>query len=569
MIILLERKMKLNFKYGQYFVIAILLLVTSCSKSIDGLIEDADINRSFIPTNLKARTSVDSVIITWNLPVLASGKKYNYTVDVSTDSLFRNIDFTKVVDTTGITILEPTLALATRYFTRVKVNPYKDAGESRYLASVGAFSINGQQYLKVIRDFEISKSSVLLHWFVNTATAGVDKITVTPTAGGAATEITLSGADAQSGQKLITGLSADVNYRIQLSAAGKSKGIVTFKTSPDIVYTTTITPASDLAAVLTAAADGDIIGLTPGTYNLTSLFNLVNKTVSIRSTSNNPDDTKIKLREFSLVGDGAGVTFAGLDIDGNYSGTSFGAQFLQLKGSSTANNAAATFKNITLDNCNIHDFTRCFFLGNLGAAVNDQKMGNFSINNCKVYNIDRLSTGTYYNFSMEKLAINSISIRKSTFYAVGQGMVNMSTNGVVTTAIPVVTIDYCTFNNTGGGSGKQLFLDANANRIAFSFTNNIIANTPIAGTLAGSYRATNTTTGNIRSFSNNNYFKLFSNLSGGVLPLTGLEQIGNYQIDLGWVPSTTSFSLAGLPADSPLLKASRSGSAVGDPRWAY
>lgn len=561
--------MKLNFKFGQCFAMAMLLLFSSCSKSIDGLIEDADINRSFIPTNLKARTSIDSAIITWNLPVLASGKKYNYTVDVSTDSLFAKVDFTKVVDTTGIVILEPTLALATKYFTRVKVNPYKDAAESRYLASPNAFSINGQQYLKVIRDFEITKSSVLLHWFVNASTAGVDKITLTPTAGGAATDVSLSPADAQSGQKLVTGLVADRAYRIQLSASGKSKGIVNFKTTPDIIYTTTITPADDLAAVLTAAADGDVIGLTPGTHNLASLFNLLNKTVTIRSTSNNPDDTKIKLREFSLVGDGAGVTFAGLDIDGNYTGTSLGVQFLQLKGSSTANNAAATFKNITLDNCNIHDFTRCFFLGNLGAAVNDQKMGNFNINNCKVYNIDRLSTGTYYTFSMEKLAISSFSIRKSTFYAVGQGMLNMSTNGLITTAVPTVIMDYCTFNNMGGGSGKQLFLDANANRVAFSFTNNIIANTPIAGTLAGSYRATNATTGNTRSFSNNNYFKLFSNLSGGILPLTGLEQIGNYQIDLGWGPSTTSFSLSALSAESPLLKASRSGTAVGDPRWAY
>ena len=547
----------------------IIMLLASCAKTIDGMVEDPSANRVFIPSNLKTRTSVDSAIITWNLPVLASGRKYTYTVDVSTDSLFGKIDYTQNTDTTGILIKEPTLALATKYFARVKVNAYKGAEESRYLASPNAFSINGQQYLKVIRDFEVTKSSVLLHWFTNSQTTGIDKVIMRPVDGGADVNVTVSSGEAQAGEKLVTGLTAGQNYRIQILAGTKSKGIANVRALPEVVYTTTISPAADLAAVITAAADGDVIGLTPGTYNLASLFNLLNKTVTIRSTSNNPADTKIKIREFSLVGDGAGVTFAGVDIDGNYSGTSLGVQFLQLKGNATTNNAPAVFKNINLDNCIIHDFTRCFFLGNLGAAVNDQKMGAFSINNCIIYNIDRLSTGTYYTFSMEKLSFSAFSIRKSTLYAVGQGLVNMSFNGLNTTVIPAVSIDYCTFNNVGGGSGKQLFVDANANKVAFSFTNTIIANTPIAGTLSGSYRATNTTTGNTRTFYNNNYFKFYSALPSSSLPLTGLDQVGNLQIDLGWTATTTTFSLAGLPPESALLKASRNGTAVGDPRWAY
>ena len=346
-------------------MLAIIILLAACSKSIEGIVEDPSTNRAFLPSNLKTRTSVDSAIITWNLPVLASGKKYSYTVEISADSLFGKIDFTKVSDTTGLVILEPALALAKKYFTRIRVNAYKDSGQSQYLTAPSSFSINGQQYLKVIRDQETTKSSVLLHWYVNAATAGINKIIFLPADGSAPIEVAVSAGEAQLGEKLVSGLQADKSYRIQLLAAGKSKGITTIKTLPDITYTTTISPANDLATVLTAAADGDVIGLTPGTYNLTALFNLLNKSVTIRSTSNNPNDTKIKLREFSLVGDGAGVTFAGLDIDGNYSGTSIGVQFLQLKGNATTSNAPATFKNITLDNCNIHDYSRCFLLGNL------------------------------------------------------------------------------------------------------------------------------------------------------------------------------------------------------------
>jgi len=332
----------------------------------------------------------------------------------------------------------------------------------------------------------------MIHWFVNTQTSGLDKVVIRPATGGTAITVPLSSSDRQAGQKLITGLQADQNYNLQLFSADKSKGIVNFKTSPEVSYTTSLSQGADLVAALNAAADGDVIGLNPGTYSMTALYNLMNKSVTIRSTSNNPDDTKIKIREFSLVGDGAWVSFVGLDIDGNYSGTSLGVQFLQLKGNATTSAAAATFKNINLDNCNIHDYTRCLFLGNLATAVNDQKMGSFSINNCRIYNIDKGNTGSYYTFSMEKLSFNLFSIRKSSLYAMGQALVNMSFSGLNTAITPVVNIDYCTINNIGGGSGKQLLLDANANKVAFSFTNNIIANTPISGTLAGSYRASST-----------------------------------------------------------------------------
>ena len=562
--------MKICYKYlcciSLFLAVA---LLGACSKTIDGLVEDPSTNRSFIPSNLRVRTAIDSAIITWNIPVLGSGKKLSYTVDISTDSLFGKIDYTKTADTTRLVILEPALSLATKYFARVKANPYKGAGESQYLTSASSFTVNGQQYIKVIRDFEITSNSVLLHWFTNAQTTAIDKVVLRPTDGGTEISVPVSAAEAQSGLKTLTGLQAGVNYRAQLLAASKSKGIANFRTNATIAYTRTISQGADLGAIITDAADGDIIGLSPGTYNLASLFNLLGKTVTLRSTSNNPNDTKINLREFSLVGDGAGVTFAGLEINGNYTGSTLGVQFLQLKGNATTSAAAATFKNITLDNCIIHDFSRCLFLGNLGTAVNDQKMGSFTINNCIIYNIDKGNTGSYYTFSMEKLLINTFSIRKSTLYAMGQALINMSTNGLSTTVTPAISIDYSTINNIGGGSGKQLLIDANANKVALSFTNNIFANTPISGTLSGSYRATSAVTGNTRLFHNNNYFKFYSALPSTALPLTGLDQVGNLQIDLGWTAATTTFSLARLPAESPLFKASKNGTTVGDPRWAY
>lgn len=547
--------------------LAFIGILAACTKSFEGYMEDPTTNRAFVPRDFRVRTVQDTAIFTWNLGALASGRRYTYKVEISGDSTFQTVDYSQLTDTLGIKILDPDIAVNKRYFARLRVEPYFDSQASRWLNSASSFRLTGQQYLKLIRDFEIFSTSVVLHWYVNTSTSGIDKVVLTKDNDAQSTTVAVSPSEAQAGAKTITGLVPGTRYSVQLMAGTKSKGLASFATPAAPVYTHTLTSGSDLAAAITSAANGEVIGLDPGTYVISSVFNLTGKRLTLRSTSNNPADTKIKIREFNLVGDSAAVTFVGVDIDGNYSGTSRGGAFIQLKGAGADGNAA-TFGSVRLENCYVHNFTRAIIRANYGTAANSHTIPNISINNCLVYDINPAGNDTYYMLSLEKLLVLNINISKSTFYNLGDGLINMGTT-LTGTSIPMITIDQSTFNNIGS-QGKYLLYDVTNNRVVANVRNSIFGNTPLAGQSINGTAFRSTNTNSTLTFINNNYFKLnSSSTSASKLVLTGLNQSGNYEIDLGWAAATTNFSLAGLAADSPLFKASSSGNAIGDPRWAY
>lgn len=550
-----------------FLAMVLLLLTSACKKNFTGEIQDASVNRSFTPSALSISTVKDSAKFRWTASLYAE-RAVKYTLELSTDSMFSTVDYSVITDTTGAVVIDPAIKLNTPYFTRIKANAYNGKHASNYLYATRSFKLTGQQYFMVMRDFEITSSTVLLHWYVNSNTSGLTNITFTPQDGSNPINVSLSSGDVAAGFKLITGLTPNTKYTVQLFAGNKSKGIITASTNSVVNFTTTLSPTDNLATAIANANDGDVIGLNPGTYNLSSITYINQKNISIRSVSNNPADTKVLSREIDLVGNGAGITLAGIEFNGNYSGTSYGVAFMQLLGTQAAANMPATFTNIKIDNCVIHDYTRCILRGNYGANANDQKTGSISVNNSQIYNVDQTNVQGYYMFSLEKLQLDALSLTKSTFYNLGEGMINMSTNLSTTSGVvPNITIDYCTFNNFGGNS-KYAFIDANANKIAFSFTNSIVANTPISQSIqSAAFRAS--ASGNVLSFSNNDYFKLLTAPGGSALNLMGLAQANDLSIDLGWTPVTTNFLLTPNSGNTAVFSMSTNGSTVGDPRWAY
>jgi hypothetical protein len=215
----------------------------------------------------------------------------------------------------------------------------------------------------------------------------------------------------------------------------------------------------------------------------------------------------------------------------------------------------------------MHDFTRDVIRANYATNANDHKIGTISINNSIIYNFDQTNVQGYYMLSLEKLQANAVSVTKSTVYNVGDGMINMGTALSTTSGVvPVISFDYDTFNGFGG-STKYAFVDANANACIFTFTNSIVANTPVNGTLnTVVFRASK---GTGLSFSNNNYFKTNVTPGGNILSYAGLLQNNNLQIDLGWTATTTNFLLTQTAANTPVFSGSTNGSTLGDPRWAY
>lgn len=547
------------------FSVALVLFGNSCVRSVDGAIEDASANRPFLPTGFTVKTVRDTANFSWTLPVLSAGKRYTYTVDISQDSTFQQIDVTKTVDTLGFTLVEPALAVGKRYYTRMRVNAFRGSQPTAYLSVEKPFTLPGQNFLRVIRDFEITSTSALVHWYANVP--GLDKAVLT-TDKGIVTDVAITGADNSGGLKLFNSLTPATKYTLQLFAGAKSQGILNFTTSKAMVYSTVLNSGDNLITAINNAADSAVIGLNPGTYTLgTSVFTMTGKMVTIASVSGNPNDTKINVRELNLAGNKAGLVLSGVEINGNYSGTSYGVQFLVLRGAATAGEPA-TFADVRLDNCIIHDFTRCLVLGNQGTVSNNHVINSFTINNCIIYNIDRAGTSTYYNISLEKTLFTNLNITKSTFYNMGGGLINMSTALAAGSAIPTVTLDFCTFNNVGG-SNKNLLIDANTNAVYYTLKNSILGNSPQVSNLNNNaFRCTGA--GRILDFLNNNYFKLNATY-GATTPvnLTGLNQVACISADLGWAPGATTFSLNTLPSTHPVMSLSASGSTVGDPRWAY
>lgn len=535
------------------FLFGIIISISACKKGD----QPTEAARSFKPSDVKVSTAATSAKLTWAAPLMSTGRALKYSIDFSTDSLFSNVKYSTTSDTTGVSVTEDNLSVRTKYFARIKANATETQPESKYLIS-SSFQLTGIQLFLPIRDSEIKETGIILRF---TPTEGLTSIVLTPTAG-TAINTTLNTADAAAGLKTITGLAAGIKYSAELFAGTKSKGLTTFTTLAPTTYTVKLNPGDDLAAAIASAANGAVIGLNPGTYNLTAATTFITqKTITLKSTSGNATDTKINYKEFDLEGTGAGLTLSGLELDGTAANSSY---FINLIGSQTNVGAAATFTNIIVDNCIAHGSTTAFLRGDRGAAVKDFKITGITVNNSIVYDMGANGTSTYYTFNITKLQFNTLTVSKSTFYNCGPGLVLTST-AFVGDQTPTVLISYSTFN-AFGGSAKYALLDANSNPINFSIQNSILANTPRAGTVnAAAIRGTGA--GSSITISNTNYFNLNSALTAGTaLTFSAATLSVTQQLNLGWTTTTTDFTL---PAGSTLRTLSTTGTAIGDPRWAF
>lgn len=539
-----------RIQYIMLFFFAGILLLAGCKKNDPN--EGLASPRIFKPGALSVKTSDTGAVITWAVPLLATGQPLTYTAEFSLDSTFATTAFTLQADTLTVSISESQVTIRKKYYVRVKANAYKDQPESKWVT--GSFTITGEQLFLPVRDVELNETSVTLRWKNEDGLTAI----VLATKGNAAVSYPLQAADLTARAKLLTGLIPDSTYTAELFMGTKSKGLLTFKTPAATVYSVILNSGDDIAAAITAAADKAVIGLNPGSYSAGTVnYTLLQKTVTLKSVSDNPADTKVNFKEFTLRGNGAGINLYGLELDGAAAGALY---FINLTGVA-ADAEKAAFTQITVDNCIVHNAATSFIRANRGANAGDYTMNQIVVKNALVYDV---ATNLSYNcFHLDKLLLNSMQVSQSTFYNVGQALASTST---VLAAAPVIRFDYCTFNNLGAQS-KYVLMDANANPVIFSITNSVIGNVPrTSGAVQGAaIRAGGA--GTALTFSNNNTFN-FTNGSGTALtmPTSGITQVGNQTINLGWTATTTDFTL---PENSVLRTISSAGGAIGDPRWTY
>lgn len=550
-------KMKTNiiFNKGWQLLLMVVLavLVYSCKKEDpnDGL----EAPRIFKPSGITVRTTETDAKITWTAPLLSSNLKLAYVAEFSQDTTFATSEFSLQTDTAGLTVADDKLKVRKKYFVRVKALSTNGQPESNWMIS-RSFSITGEQFFEQIRDLEIKETQVTLRW---KPTAGLDKVTLQKK-DGAVVDYPISGSEATTGVKVITGLDAGVEYSTEIYQGTRSKGLRTFKTLVPTVYARTLNPGDDIVAAITNAANGDVIGLNPGTYLAgTNNYNVIQKAITLKSTSGNPLDTKVTYKEFILNGTGAGIKFDGIELDGTPSASAY---FLNLV-SGNSNADPANFEPIVIFNCIVRGATTSFLRADRGSAASTYKIDHITISNTLVYDIG--STLGYHFLHLNKLQFAALNIRKSTFYNVGRALILNST--VLTSNPPLITIDYCTFNNFGAGNYYAL-LDAGANPTRLSVTNSIIANVPRTGATVNTAAVRATGAGSGVVFSNNNTFNFVTAIGGATLtfPTNITIMSGNQTISLGWTNATTTFTI---PTGSPLRTASSDGTPIGDPRWTY
>jgi hypothetical protein len=534
--------MKILLSYKSLAIVLIsTITLLSCTKK-----EDKDFNpsRYFTPGKISTSNGELTASLKWD-PSLYLQSPAGYEIEVALDSSFNPVVKQLVADTAGIILTTDDITIKTTYYARVRAKASGSVQASHWEIS-GSFRITGEQLFNNIVDTDIKDVRATLRFrpeqqlthirIINAATLAQEDFQLTP-------------EEIEEGIKTIEGLSPLTVYNALLFNNTLERGSTTFTTKELSLFTYEVTPEDDFLTIIANAASGEVIGFHPGVYDFgTESMVFLKKHVVLASVSGDPADTKLIYKEFTLRGDGAGITIRGVTIDQLNTG---GSYVVNLVGESAAN-AAATFSSVTIENSILEHIGRAIVRGSQGAAVSTHKIDFIRIENVWVRN----SNNDYALLEIQKLEVNNVTIRNSTFSGFNQNLIRYDNN--MGTFAPNVVLSKVTINGFGSAN-RRVLVDFNS-PVNFTLENSIIANTPRGGAAI-----------------NNDLYRLgtgaqtFSQVFGynlmradGTTPLNTPGQTFA-PATLTWTETTNDFTL---PAGSPLRTAATDGGAVGDPRWA-
>lgn len=543
------------------FVLLTVVAMGACSKHefvIDEFIPD----RMFMPGGvIRFQSGETDVRLVWDKPVNTEGEP-SYTIELAKDSLFDNgplHSFTS--DTTGIALTDQQIEVRERYFARVKTNATQNVPESKWLYSNG-FMIRGKQlFTPIDQQIDLQDTWVMLRWRPD-ETARTIVILEGDENPQAVQEIILTAADIENGYKLVEGLNPVTFYRAWMldgdRATGVQIGLISFITKEPSNFTIEVDPTDDLETILSNAENGDVIGLLPGTHDITSnVITILQRHIVIGAVSGNPVETILNLRGFDLRGDGAGVhledlTVDMLDRDGGY--------LFDLKGE-TSDGGAANFSSIEVKGCIVQHIGRAFVRGS--------RAGN------RVHNIDYIRVENsilrdndvdYALFELQKLGMNRFEIINTTINGVSNNILRYDTN-IGAPGVEIV-LDHVTINAFGNANRRAL-MDVNT-PATIAINNSVIANAVWASrrysnptVAADLFRAGNGATATV---SNTNLYNLMNTATPpAALSIPNTAVLTNVTThNLPWTYTSDSFEL---PSGSPLWTQSNTNGPIGDPRW--
>jgi hypothetical protein len=522
-----------------FLAVSAIVIAVSCNK-VDNDIKPANLPRQFTPGDINVNRTQTSATLSWSH--VFSTPATTYTFQLSTDSTFSGTPLVdQVIDTNNIVLTDSILQPRQIYFARVKANAIGSSSESRWVNS-SRFSITGEQIFYTVLDADIKDTSVLLKW---THAEGLTRIVVTPAVGTPFT-VTLSAADVAADQKKINGLKPTTLYTAEIYKGSLLKGTISFTTKEKSIYAAILNPGDDLGAAIDAAANGDLIGLMDGTYDLgasSSGFSIDGKRIAIASVSGSASKVTILNSDFVLKGTAPGIKLSGLTLTGPQNGYIV-----------DVNASASDIGNIVIQNCKLG------FDPSGYAVVRANRGSGQTMDSLIITGTTGIGLNLNNNYAvamLDKMKFNAVVIKNSTFSSFKRAIVSAAT--AISGWSASVTIDHSTFNNFGGG-GKTAVLDASSNNIALTITNSLFANTPLSGETVRNEAITSGGTNDLQKV----FYYNTNNGASPAVPLTWPAG-ATATTEISWTETTTDFTL---PAGSSLRTAGTNNSPVGDPRWA-
>lgn len=520
----------MNTTIKNIFIIGLLFLLPACEDKIDPLIEELQVERVFSPLELKAQIrNKTTAELSWTLRNDAE----SYVVEISEG----NLDFSTIIKTATVAPNEVpysvTLEGETQYSVRVK-GTAADLEDSKW--STITFTTEAENIFEPLAGTDIQATSVTLKW---PAGSEVTHFIINP----GNTERVITDQEKEAGTAIITGLTGETEYTIKMLKGTKQRGIVTFTTLIDIGDATPVEPDDDLNAIITAAAEGDVLVLWPGDYTVYTGLITLSKSISIKGLY--PYNKPIIHIQFVLENGVQSVEIKDVEMDGKHTEASVEVlhdhAFLY-------NTTGTAYGPLTVTGCRIHDYKKSLFAGPSEVA---SSIGSITVDNCIVTNI---LTDAADGIDFRAAYVASLTMKNSTFNncAPGRDLVRLDdSSGTFQGKVSDVLIDRCTIYGSSNSTSRRI--------LYVRFENNTlkVTNTIIAATI-GTF--TNQSKSAQPECSHNNYFNAPGFYTAGYVSNVKIDQSGNYTtLDPGFINAANG--------DFTVTNQTLLDNQVGDPRW--
>ncbi len=515
---------------GLIAVLLVLFTFSSCESFNEEVIDNLDVSRAFSPFGIKAvirnQTTVE---LNWTVKDDAD----HYVVEFSAD----DPEFKTIYKTVNVAPTELPVQVAlegeTVYSIRVKAVSASGLEDSKW--SITTATTLSEQLMAAVADADIEAKQVTLRWTPN---SNVTQIVVNP---GNITHV-ITPAEKTAGVALVTGLTGETSYTATLYNGTKKRGERTFKTGIDIGTGILVKPEDDLNAKIIAAPAGSVLVLMPGDYQAFKGEIVLNKSITLRGLRVG-DKPKLHVR-FTLSTGAANLTLVDLDSEGT--DTSVGdSNFITLSG------AGATYGDILISGCYIHDYLRALVYGNASLA----KLASFTVDNTIVKNVNTNKQADFIDFRNTYAA--SIVVKNSTFDTCSTERDFVRTDAVLpanggssgTGLTTTVLIDGCTLYKVSNNAAPKRIL-----YVRFGSNSSTVRNTLITST-TGIY--TNQPTTVQPTFARNYYFEAPSFIDA---------TITNNKIDASATTANPQFVNAAA-GNFKVQNQTLIDNNIGDPRW--